>query len=39
VAAANGSLCQQKLVMPTTYVAQNGATLNQETNIEVEGFR
>ncbi len=23
--------------MPTTYVAQNGATLNQETHIEVEG--
>ena len=24
--AANGSLCQQKLVMPTAFVAQNGAT-------------
>jgi hypothetical protein len=37
--AANGNLCQQKLVMPTTFVAQNGATLNQETHIEVEGCR
>ena len=34
---ANGNLCQQKLVMPTALVAQNGATLNQSTNIEVEG--
>jgi hypothetical protein len=34
---ANGNLCQQKLVMPTAFVAQNGATLNQETHIEVEG--
>jgi hypothetical protein len=37
--AANGNLCEQKLVMPTAFVAQNGATLNQETHIEVEGFR
>jgi hypothetical protein len=35
--AANGNLCQQKLVMPTAFVAQNGATLNQNTHIEVEG--
>jgi hypothetical protein len=35
--AANENLCQQKLVMPTAFVAQNGATLNQETHIEVEG--
>jgi hypothetical protein len=35
--AANGNLCQQKLVMPTAFVAQNGATLNQETHIEVTG--
>jgi hypothetical protein len=35
--AANGNLCQQKLVMPTAFVAQNGATLNQETHIEVSG--
>jgi hypothetical protein len=37
--AANENLCQAKLVMPTAFVAQNGATLNQETHIEVEGFR
>jgi len=35
--AANGNLCQQKLVMPTEFVAQNGATLDQSTHIEVEG--
>ena len=35
--AANGNLCQQKLVMPTAFVGQNGATLNQDTHIEVEG--
>jgi hypothetical protein len=35
--AANGNLCQQKLVMPTEFVAQNGATLNQDTHIEVTG--
>jgi hypothetical protein len=35
--AANGNLCQQKLVMPTQFVAQNGATLDQSTHIEVEG--
>jgi hypothetical protein len=35
--AANGNLCQQSLVMPTSFVAQNGATLNQNTHIEVEG--
>lgn len=35
--AANGNLCAQKLTMPTDLVAQNGATLNQETHIEVEG--
>jgi uncharacterized repeat protein (TIGR01451 family) len=34
---ANGNLCQQKLVMPTDFVGQNGATLNQSTPIEVEG--
>jgi len=37
--SANENLCQAKLVMPTAFVAQNGATLNQETHIEVEGFR
>jgi hypothetical protein len=35
--AANGDLCQQKLLMPTAFVAQNGATLNQDTHIEVSG--
>jgi hypothetical protein len=35
--AANGKLCTQNLVMPTEFVAQNGATLNQNTHIEVEG--
>jgi hypothetical protein len=34
---ANGDLCRQDLVMPTAFVAQNGATLNQDTHIEVEG--
>jgi hypothetical protein len=35
--AANGNLCTSKLAMPTAFVAQNGATLNQETHIEVTG--
>jgi len=35
--AANENLCQSKLVMPTQFVAQNGATLDQSTHIEVEG--
>jgi hypothetical protein len=35
--AANGNLCEQKLVMPTDFVAQSGATLDQSTHIEVEG--
>ena len=35
--AANGNLCTQNLVMPTEFVAQNGATLTQNTHIEVEG--
>jgi hypothetical protein len=34
---ANGDLCRQKLVMPTSLTAQNGAALNQETQIEVTG--
>jgi hypothetical protein len=32
---ANGSLCASKLVMPTTIVAQNGATVTQQTKIAV----
>jgi hypothetical protein len=37
--AANGNLCkeQSKLKMPTEFTAQNGAVLNQNTHIEVEG--
>jgi hypothetical protein len=35
--AANGNPCQQNLIMPTAFVAQNGATLNQNTHIEVSG--
>jgi hypothetical protein len=35
--AANGNLCRQKLAMPTAFIAQNGATVNQSTPVEVEG--
>jgi hypothetical protein len=35
--AANGNLCQQNLTMPTAFVGQNGAILNQDTHIEVTG--
>jgi hypothetical protein len=35
--AANGNLCKSKLNMPTAFVAQNGAVINQDTHIEVEG--
>jgi hypothetical protein len=35
--AANGNLCQQTLAMPTGFIGQNGATLNQKTPITVEG--
>ena len=34
---ANGNLCQQDLVMPTAFVAQNGAAFDQSTHIKVEG--
>jgi hypothetical protein len=34
--AANGNLCQQKLVMPTQFTGQNGATLSQNTPIGIE---
>ena len=36
---ANGNLCQsqKKLIMPTEFVAQNGAVLKQNTKIEVTG--
>jgi hypothetical protein len=35
--AANGSLCGSKLVMPTEFVAQNGAVIQQNTSISVTG--
>ncbi len=39
--AANGNLCQQasKLVMPTEFVAQNGAIIKQSTKIAVSGCK
>jgi hypothetical protein len=37
VLAANGNLCSQKLVMPTTIVGQSGAQVKQSTNIAVTG--
>lgn len=35
--ASNGSLCKSPLKMPTAIVAQNGATVNQATEIAVSG--
>jgi hypothetical protein len=35
--AANGNLCASKLAMPTEFVAQNGAKLNQSTAVSVTG--
>jgi hypothetical protein len=35
--AANGDLCQAKLVMPTRFTAQNGVTLQQNTQIHPTG--
>jgi hypothetical protein len=35
--AANGDLCKSKLTMPTSFVAQNGATIKQSTPIGVTG--
>ena len=35
--AANGDLCTGKLVMPTTFTAQNGAELHQSTTIHATG--
>jgi hypothetical protein len=37
VLAANGSLCSQRLVMPTTITGQNGAQVTQSTSIAVTG--
>ncbi len=36
-AKANGSFCGQKLVMPTEFIAQNGAEIHQKTPIAVTG--
>jgi hypothetical protein len=35
--AANGNLCSSKLAMPTEFLAQNGAKINQSTPIGVTG--
>jgi hypothetical protein len=35
--AANGHLCKSSLVMPTEFVAQNGAEMQQRTKISVTG--
>jgi hypothetical protein len=35
--AANGNLCTSKLAMPTEFLAQNGAKINQSTKISVTG--
>ncbi len=35
--AANGNLCRAKLKMPTRFIAQNGAELQQSTPITVSG--
>ncbi|MCL2770672.1 MAG: hypothetical protein FWD42_11295, partial [Solirubrobacterales bacterium] len=37
--AANGNLCAEKLVMPTTFTAQNGAVMEQKTAISVGGCK
>jgi hypothetical protein len=37
--AANGNLCTSKLMMPTEFLAQNGAKINQSTKISVTGCR
>jgi hypothetical protein len=35
--AANGNLCTSKLAMPTEFLAQNGAKINQSTPVSVTG--
>ncbi len=35
--AANGNLCKSKLVMPTSFIGQDGAELKQNTQIKVTG--
>jgi hypothetical protein len=35
--AANGDLCKKSLSMPSTFTAQDGAQLKQDTKIQVTG--
>jgi len=35
--AANGDLCEQRLLMPTTIIGQNGATVTQDSHVAVTG--
>ncbi len=35
--AANGNLCKSRLLMPTSFIAQDGAELRQNTQIKVTG--
>jgi hypothetical protein len=35
--AATGNLCEDKLAMPTEFVAQNGAEIHETTKIEITG--
>jgi hypothetical protein len=35
--AANGNLCESKLLMPTAFTAQNGAQIHQSTKLSVTG--
>jgi hypothetical protein len=35
--AANGNLCTSKLTMPTEFLGQNGAKINQSTKVSVTG--
>jgi hypothetical protein len=35
--AANGNLCKSKLAMPTEFLAQNGAKINESTKLAVTG--
>jgi hypothetical protein len=35
--AANGNLCKSKLLMPTAFVAQNGAEIHRSTKVSVTG--
>lgn len=39
LAAPGGKLCAKKLVMPTSFVGQNGATFKQKTKIKVTGCK